>query len=335
MSSLYELYLLYVRERRGTVAALFLLSILGTVSLFAVFLFWQVGESIAGDIQRALGAGTVVVMGGPFSDRDLAAALSLGCFSGGYGVSVATGVLRYPNGTTRTVTVAAVPAGVRGVAGAAAVANAYYAKAGETYRVAAAGKELTIYVKEAAAQTASIAGLSADIYVDRALLGNLPYEYLVLQKAGRSCVKELRGLFPRAAVMDSDEFISALWGQLLLYLGSAALVALSTTAAVAALVYTYATTMYYTHFKEFAILRTLGLKKRGLAALALMLFALPAAAGSLTATALALAVEAPGISTAQIAPIPPAVVTAATLLASAPALRRLYAITPAEALRTE
>jgi len=248
---------------------------------------------------------------------------------------VATGVLRYPNGTTRTVTVAAVPAGVRGVAGAAAVANAYYAKAGETYRVAAAGKELTIYVKEAAAQTASIAGLSADIYVDRALLGNLPYEYLVLQKAGRSCVKELRGLFPRAAVMDSDEFISALWGQLLLYLGSAALVALSTTAAVAALVYTYATTMYYTHFKEFAILRTLGLKKRGLAALALMLFALPAAAGSLTATALALAVEAPGISTAQIAPIPPAVVTAATLLASAPALRRLYAITPAEALRTE
>jgi ABC-type antimicrobial peptide transport system permease subunit len=156
---------------------------------------------------------------------------------------------------------------------------------------------------------------------------------LVLQKAGRSCVKELRGLFPRAAVIDSDELMSALWGQLLLYLGSAALVALSTTAAVAALVYTYATTMYYTHFKEFAILRTLGLKKRGLVALALMLFALPAAAGSLTATALALA--APGVSTAQIAPIPPAVVTAATLLASAPALRRLYAITPAEALRTE
>jgi hypothetical protein len=158
MSSLYELYLLYVRERRGTVAALFLLSMLGTVSLFAVLLFWQVGESIAGDIQRSLGAGTVVVMGGPFSDRDLAAALSLGCFSGGYGVSVATGVLRYPNGTTRTVTVAAVPAGVRGVAGAAAVARAYYAKAGETYRVAAAGKELTIYVKEAVAQTASMAG---------------------------------------------------------------------------------------------------------------------------------------------------------------------------------
>ena len=108
----------------------------------------------------------------------------------------------------------------------------------------------------------------------------------------------------------------------------------STTPAVAAFVYTYATTMYYTHFKEFAILRTLGLKKRGLVALALMLFALPAA-GSLTATALALMVEAPGVSTAQIAPIPPAVVTAATLLASAPALRRLYAITPAEALRTE
>jgi ABC-type antimicrobial peptide transport system permease subunit len=126
-----------------------------------------------------------------------------------------------------------------------------------------------------------------------------------------------------------------LWGQLLLYLGSAALVALSTTAAVAALVYTYATTIYYTHFKEFAVIRTLGLRKRGLAALALMLFALPAAAGSLTATALALMVEAPGVSTAQIAPIPPAVVTAATLLASAPALRRLYAITPAEALRTE
>jgi hypothetical protein len=75
MSSLYELYLLYVRERRGTVAALFLLSMLGTVSLFAVFLFWQLGESIAGDIQRALGARTIVVMGGPFSDRDLAAAL--------------------------------------------------------------------------------------------------------------------------------------------------------------------------------------------------------------------------------------------------------------------
>jgi len=335
MASLYELYLLYVRERRGTVAALFLLSILGTVSLFAVLLFWQVGERVTGDIQRSLGAGTVVVMGGPFSDRDLAAALSLGCFSGGYGVSVATGVLRYPNGTTKTVTVAAVPAGVRGVAGAAATANAYYAKAGETYRVAAAGKELTIYVKEAVVQMASMADLYADIYVDRALLGNLPYNYLVLQKAGRSCVKELRGLFPRAAVMDSDEFISALWGQLLLYLGSAALVALSTTAAVAALVYTYATTMYYTHFKEFAILRTLGLKKRGLAALALMLFALPAAAGSLTATALALTVEAPVVSTAQIALIPPAVVTVATLLASAPALRRLYAITPAEALRTE
>jgi ABC-type antimicrobial peptide transport system permease subunit len=123
-------------------------------------------------------------------------------------------------------------------------------------------------------------------------------------------------------------------GQLLWYLGSAALVALSITAAVAALVYTYATTMYYTHFKEFAVLRTLGLKKRGLAALALMLFALPAA-GSLTATALALTVETPGVSTAQTAPIQPAVVTAATLLASAPALRRLYAITPAEALRTE
>ncbi len=316
-------------------AALFLLSMLGTVSLFAVLLFWQLGENIAGDIQRSLGAGTVVVMGGPFSDRDLAAALSLSCFSGGYGVSVTTGVLRYPNGTTRTVTVAAVPAGVRGVAGAAAVANAYHAKAGETYRVAAAGKELTIYVKEAVAQMAYMEGLYADIYVDRALLGDLPYNYLVLQKAGRSCVKELRGLFPRAAVEDSDELISSLWGQLLLYLGAAALVALSTTAAVAALVYTYATTMYYTHFKEFAILRTLGLKKRGLAALALMLFALPAAAGSLVATALALAVEAPGVSTAQIAPIPLAVVTAATLLASAPALRRLYAITPAEALRTE
>ncbi len=110
--------------------------------------------------------------------------------------------------------------------------------------------------------------------------------------------------------------------------------ALSTTAAATILVYTYAATVYYTHFKEFAILRTLWLKKRGLVALALMLFALPAA-GSLTATALALAVETSGISTAQIAPIPPTVVTAATLLASVPALRRLYAITPAETLRTE
>lgn len=333
--SLYELYLIYVRERRGVSVALFVLSLLGAVALVAVFAFWQLGTLVASDLEKQLGAGTVVVLGSSFTDRDLAAALSLGCFSGGYGVSTIAGALRYPNGTSREIAVVAVPAGVYGVVGAAAVANAYYAKSGEVYRLVVLGKETVIYVKDVKRQIAFLLGLSGDVYVDRALLGNPPYNALLLQKVDDSCVRELRGLFPGAAVIDSDELISALWGQLLVYLSGAALVALSTTAAVGALIYTYATTMYYTHFKEFAILRTLGLKRRGLAALALMLFSLPAVAGAVAATIAMLLIEIDGVSASQAASISAAIIITTSLLAPLPALRRLYKITPAEALRTE
>ncbi len=333
--SLFEIYLIYVSERRSVVVALFVLSFLGTVALVAVFVFWQLGGAIAADLERQLGAGTVVVLGSSFTDRDLAVALSLGCFSGGYGISTVAGALRYPNGTSKDVTVVAVPAGTYGAVGVAAIVNAYYAKSGQVYRLVVSEGEVMIYVKDVLRQMASLPGLSGDVYVDRALLGNPPYNALVLQKVGDGCVRELRGLFPGATVVDSDELISALWGQLLIYLGGAALVALSTTAAVGALIYTYATTMYYVHFKEFAILRTLGLKRRGLVALALMLFSLPAAAGAATAVVAALTLEMDGVSTIHAALISAVLTTATSLLASLPATRRLYKITPAEALRVE
>ncbi|AET33942.1 hypothetical protein [Pyrobaculum ferrireducens] len=332
-----SLYQIYLRERRGSVAALYVLSLLGFLASVAVVAFWSVGGRLGEDLRAQLGAGTVVVAGGDFTEGDLARALSLGCFSEGYGVSFLQGVLVLPNGTRRGVVVGAVPSGVMGASGAAATAFSLVAERGDVVMLEVEGRLVRLFVNSTFTRMFSLMGFSADVYVDRSVLGVGRYGALVLRKAGGgNCLEGLRALFPKAAVMDSDFVISALWGQLLVYLAAAGLVAVSVVTAVAALIYTLSTTLYFLHFKEFAVLRVLGLKKRGLLGLVSLLFFTPVAAGVLTGVPIALAAAASsGLDPALSVGIPAAVLLASSTLASLPALRRLYALSPAAALRYE
>lgn len=328
---------LYARGRRKIAVALFFLSMLATGATAAALVMWGVGGALYGQLAELLGPGRYVVFGGSFSDADLLAAVQAVCSPGGYGVVYRPVKVRYVNGSVATFTAAFVPRGLmRGIEVLDAVALRHVAAAGDVVDVEVGGRWYQVRIAEVRDFTVFVPGLAADLYLDAELLGPARYDVLVVEKGNCGGARELEALFPRAQVFDADLVLTGVWSQLLAYLGATALVSASSIATAASLTYTAAALTLAASYKEFAVLRLLGLKRRSLVALMAALFLTPSAAGALVVLLASLSVEdVLGVSVRLYTAASAALVTAASALSLAPTLRKLYSLTPLEAIRAE
>ena len=335
------LYSIYAKERKAVVVGIFLAAFLSTLAVAAVFAFWELGDAFSGELRGILGVGRYVVFppeGAKFTMGDAARAAAALCSDRAYGVAYVPVKVAYVNGTERWVTAAFVPRGaVEGVRLLEAVASRHVASEGDVFYVYVHNRPYMLTTSRVLEGALYVPGLSADLYLDAELLGASRFDVLVVEKGACGGVEDLRALFPRASVLDTDLLLSAFWGQLLLYLAGASAVAASSAAAVAALNYTLAMSTLYAHWKDFAVMRVVGMKRRQLLALAAMLFYAPALMGAATAAFLASGVHVEGfnIDVGAGAAKAAALVAAFSALPLIPAFRKLYALQPVEALRYE
>ena len=335
-----SIYSVYAEERRGLIVGIFLTAFLSTLALTAAFAFWDLGGALAAELRDLLGLGRYVIMsqeGAGLTWADVAKAAAAVCSDRSYGVTYLPLKIAYLNGTERWVTAAFLPRwAMEGIALLEVAASQALAREGDMLYAYISGKPLLVTVARALRGQIYVPGLSADLYLDSDLIGASHFNVIVVEKGSCGSVEDLRALFPGAVVLDTDALLTAFWGQLLIYLAGAAVVAASATAAVAAMSYALATSALQAHWKDFAIMRVLGMRKRQLLALAALLFYTPALSGVVAAAFLAGGLEGEGLGGMAYSAIQAAaVVGASSALPLFPAFRRLYSMHPVEALRHE
>ncbi|ABP50641.1 MULTISPECIES: hypothetical protein [Pyrobaculum] len=276
--------------------------------------------------------------GAKFAGGDVVRAAAAVCSEHAYGVVYMPIKVVYFNGTERWITAAFVPRGaVEGVRLLEVAATRHVASEGEVLYVYVNNKPFLVTVTRALEGVIYIPGLSADLYLDAELLGASRFDVLVVEKGACGGAEDLTASFPGASVLDTDLLLSAFWGQRLLYLAGVSAVASSSAVAVAALNYTLTMSTLHAHWKDFAVMRVVGMKRRQLLTLAAMLFYAPALMGVVAAALLAAGVHIEGLNIDVGAGVAKAAVIVAVFsaLLQIPAFLRLYALRPVEALRYE
>ncbi|MEZ0318948.1 MAG: hypothetical protein ABWK05_03010 [Pyrobaculum sp.] len=332
---------IYSRERRFLMLAIFFVSALASLAIAFTLAFVELGGGITSQLSEVLGAGRYIILKGemdrPFTDADLAAALASVCSAEGYGVAYRPVYIQYLNGTRRAVTAAFVPTGaVEGVRFLEVVASGALASTGDSFYLDVGGRRYLVSVARVRPVGVYVPGLSADLYVDGALLGGArQYDVLVVGKGPCGGADVLKALFPKSEVLDADYVLGAFWGQLFLYLAAAGVVALSSAAAAASLTFTLASAFVASSFRDFAVMRVLGLKRRGLLALALAVLLTPSLGGVAVAALASASVYMAGVELGPKMATSAAFVVLLTALSLLPSLVRLYRLRPVEALRYE